>query len=644
MSKRTSGRSTPAEAKITKWFTTKTRNEPQENQDEEKPEQVVVSEKITEIAAPTPSTSSSKQTSSVVAENPSANIKLLTEPSQPRNLKFPARSFGKQNFKRSFQPSWFDKFKWLHYDVDSDSAFCFTCIKALQHNMISSTKGEIAFTDTGFQNWKKALAKDKGLHKHESSECPKEAAARWCDIPSTVKGDVGEMISTKHALEKYNSLRILLKILGNVRYLARQALPLRGDWKKAEKSEADSNFYQLLQLRCDEDPSIVEWLQKKTYKFTLADIQNEMLEIMALGILREIAKNIQSAVIYTIMTDESADVSNKEQLVFCIRWVDDELIVHEDFIGMHPMEGTSADQIVFIIKDILLRMNLRLEDARGQCYDGAAAMAGAKTGVATQIKAINGKCLYTHCYGHALNLAVGDSIKSVECLKGVFEVVREICKLIKKSPKRNTKLDDMRKKSKNDSKGIHAICPIRWTVHGEALDSILNNYIELMNLWDWSIDTLRDTEMKARIRGVQANMPTFDFVYGCCLGILLLKQTDNLSRTLQDPKMSAAEGNAIAQDVIKTLSKDRNDSAYHLFWERVCKRKDELNVNDPKLPRKRRLPRRLEDGSAETHHFPSTPKDHYRQIYFQALDAAINCIKERFETSRFQNHSDPIER
>ena len=205
---------------------------------------------------------------------------------------------------------------------------------------------------------------------------------------------------------------------------------------------------------------------EKTFKFTSADIQNKMLEIMALGVLREIAKNIQNAVIYTIMVDESTDVWNKEQLAFCIRWVDDELVVHEAFIGMHPMQGTGADQIVFIIKDILLRMNLRLEDARGQCYDGAAAMAGAKIGVAAQIKAINGKCLYTHCYGHALNLAVGDSIKSVECLKRVFEIVREICKLIKKSPKRNTKLDDMRRQSKNDSKGIHALCPTRWTVRG----------------------------------------------------------------------------------------------------------------------------------------------------------------------------------
>ena len=166
----------------------------------------------------------------------------------------------------------------------------------------------------------------------------------------------------------------------------------------------------------------------------------------------------------------------------------------------------------------------------------------------------------------------------------------------------------------------------------------MNNYVELINLWDWSIDTLHDTEMKARIRGVQANMLTFDFLYGCCLGIMLLKQTDNLSRTLQDPKMSAAEGNAIAQDVIKTLSKDRDDTAHDLFWERVCKRKDELNVSDPKLPRKRRLPRTIEDGIAGTYHFPSTPKDYYRQIYFQAIDAATNCIKQRSDQPDFKRY------
>ena len=43
----------------------------------------------------------------------------------------------------------------------------------------------------------------------------------------------------------------------------------------------------------------------------------------------------------------------------------------------------------------------------------ASTMAGEKTGVATQIRALNSKCLYTHWYGHALNLAVADAIGKV---------------------------------------------------------------------------------------------------------------------------------------------------------------------------------------------------------------------------------------
>ena len=79
-----------------------------------------------------------------------------------------------------------------------------------------------------------------------------------------------------------------------------------------------------------------------------------------------------------------------------------------------------------------------------QCYDGAATKAGEKTGVATQIKTTNGKCLYTHCYGHASNLAFADTIKSVQCISDSLDTLREIRKLVKKSSQRNTNLDRIR--------------------------------------------------------------------------------------------------------------------------------------------------------------------------------------------------------
>ena len=71
------------------------------------------------------------------------------------------------------------------------------------------------------------------------------------------------------------------------------------------------------------------------------------------------------------MADEIADISNKKQLVFCIRWVDNNLTPQEEFIGMHPLVNTNADHIVLVIKDILSQMNLKIENAQGQCYDGA---------------------------------------------------------------------------------------------------------------------------------------------------------------------------------------------------------------------------------------------------------------------------------
>ena len=58
----------------------------------------------------------------------------------------------------------------------------------------------------------------------------------------------------------------------------------------------------------------MEWLQKKTGKYTSHDIQNEMLKIMALSILRKIAVNLRATEFYTIMVDECTNVSNHEQV------------------------------------------------------------------------------------------------------------------------------------------------------------------------------------------------------------------------------------------------------------------------------------------------------------------------------------------
>ena len=95
-------------------------------------------------------------------------------------------------------------------------------------------------------------------------------------------------------------------------------MPRRGSWSEEEKCETNSNFRQLLLLRSEDDERLTAWLKQKTNCFNSPEIQNEMLEIMALNILRDIVKNIQSAEIFSILGDETGDISNTEQLFFAL--------------------------------------------------------------------------------------------------------------------------------------------------------------------------------------------------------------------------------------------------------------------------------------------------------------------------------------
>ena len=115
---------------------------------------------------------------------------------QPSNFSFPRREFGKSApVKRSFQASWFNRWKWLHYDVAQDAAYCFTCCKATEVGKIRlSACTEESFVVKGFLNWKDAT---RAFVKHESCNFHKSAAAA---LASRV--DITDMLSKQAAAEK----------------------------------------------------------------------------------------------------------------------------------------------------------------------------------------------------------------------------------------------------------------------------------------------------------------------------------------------------------------------------------------------------------------------------------------------------------
>lgn len=203
-------------------------------------------------------------------------------------------------------------------------------------------------------------------------------------------------------------------------------------------------------------------------------------------------------------------------------------------------------------------------------------------------------------------------------------------KLLKYSPCHDTLFEQLKSEIAPSQPGFRTLCPTRWTVRAASLDSVLNNYTVLQQLWEEALNIAADTDARTRIMCVQAQMDSFEYLFGLVLGECILKLTDNLSKTLQSPSLNAAEGQRIAELTCNTLERIRCEECYDIFWEKVLQLQEQLGVNDPTMPRRRKAPCRYEIGTGEAH-FPGTPKELFYQKYLEALDLVLNFIRQQFD-------------
>ena len=161
-----------------------------------------------------------------------------------------------------------------------------------------------------------------------------------------------------------------------------------------------------------------------------------------------------------------------------------------------------------------------------------------------------------------------------------------------------------------------------------SLKSLLLNYVVLQQLWQIAQGSTSGPTIKSRIIGVESQFRKFSFFFG--------NHTDYLSKTLQSPAMSVSEGAHIAVMTVMTLQALCSDDQCSAFWGLDLKAKQELDVQDPELPRKRNMPRRFDDGAPGD--FLTYCITHYHQSYFEALELAFNAIQERFDQPDFQSY------
>ena len=104
-----------------------------------------------------------------------------------------------------------------------------------------------------------------------------------------------------------------------------------------------------------------------------SDIQKDIVSVCALETIKLIINELGDSH-FSILIDESRDISVKEQLAVVIRYVNEKGIVVERFLGLEHVANTNASSLKDAIDALFSRYGLSISKLLRQGYDGASNM------------------------------------------------------------------------------------------------------------------------------------------------------------------------------------------------------------------------------------------------------------------------------
>ena len=167
--------------------------------------------------------------------------------------------------------------------------------------------------------------------------------------------DIRSRLNDQWLHDRDETRRALLSIAKAVVFCGKQNIPLRGHRDSGRltlEGEPDTNegaFRALLRFKAEDDAELRRHLDKSraNAQYTSPTIQNELIDVIKTKMQQSIVRTIMecdSGPAFTILADETSDVTRREQLSLCVRHVDSHGEVRQHFLGFWDVheEGISV--------------------------------------------------------------------------------------------------------------------------------------------------------------------------------------------------------------------------------------------------------------------------------------------------------------
>nr|CAI5838400.1 unnamed protein product [Callosobruchus analis] len=287
-----------------------------------------------------------------------------------------------------------------------------------------------------------------------------------------------ETVDPEHAMERASDNFIVCELMLGTTTTESYADFDANDIQYGGKQADEGVLLDLLKLRIDSgDNKLKSHFEKcrRNAIYTSPRIQNELINLCGEVIQENVISEVRKTMAYSILADETADVSGKEQLSIGVRFYDESKSkIREEFVGFVELKAQNASAIAEAIDNFLISSNLSKEDCVGFGFDGCSTMAGKEGGVQAILRKKYPRALYFHCSSHKLNLVVNDA-NAVPEIRNTVATVKDVITFFRESTTR-----------RNYAPNLSRLCETRWSEKYKSIRKFSQHFSELVK----SLETL----------------------------------------------------------------------------------------------------------------------------------------------------------
>ncbi|XP_022544232.2 zinc finger MYM-type protein 1-like [Brassica napus] len=359
-------------------------------------------------------------------------------------------------------------------------------------------------------------------------------------------------------------------------FLLRQGLSFRGH-DESVNSVNKGYFLELVKYTAEQNEVVSKVVLEnapKNNQMVFHKIQTDIAHCFAEEVIESIIKEVGHEV-FCLLVDESADVSDKEQMAIVFRFVDTLAIVKERFLGLVHVKETSSLSLKSAVDSLFAKHGLSMKKLRGQGYNGASNMKGEFNGLRALILRECSSAYYVHCFAYQLQLVVVAVAQKHFEVRDFFEKIVVLLNVVGASCKRKDMVrEDYRKKIEERSKkgeiktgkGLNQEVSFqrpgktRWCSHYKTLLRLVDLFASIIKVLEYvEIDGSDGIFKRRQANGLLKYFHTFDFVFYLQLMLLLLGITNNLSKALQRKDQDILNAMSLVKSTKQQLYKIRDD-------------------------------------------------------------------------------------